>query len=443
MKALIVGFGKSGQSAKKFLKKRQIECEIASENDINSGEKLKNIEYADRLFSGLSFIVKSPGVLNSSPLLMMAKRRKIKIIGEFELGALSLKGDIIAVTGTNGKTTTVSIIYHLLKFEKKDVFLAGNTNFAVSSIADETAESSINILEASSFQLENIKNFKPHIAAILNFAPDHLNHHKNFKEYIKAKQNITKFQTKNDYLLINFDDEMLMKNLPKTKAKIYYFSTKNKVNGCYVSGGNIYFNDGENENKLVSLKNIKLAGEHNLSNILCAILACHLQTKKQDFLSNISSFHGVPHRIEFVKNVGGVSYYNDSKATNIASTIVATKAFKNNINLILGGSDKGYDFETLFLMLPANVVFVSAFGETAEIIEKSAKKVHFGQITIAKTLKEAVFLCKSKAKENEIILLSPACASFDQFKNFEERGNVFKKIVEEIFENEDVVGDKK
>lgn len=443
MKVLIIGQGKSGQSAKVFLEKQGIYCEFAKEEDINVGTNLDDKDYIDRLFFGLSFIVTSPGISSENKLLTIAKKRKIKTIGEFELGANFLKGDIIAVTGTNGKTTTVSIIKHLLQNLDKKVFLSGNIGTAVTSICDKTDNETINVLECSSFQLENIKKFHSHVAAILNLSEDHLNRHKTIKNYIKAKKNIVKNQNENDYLLINADDELLMQNIPKTKAKIYYFSTKNRVVGCYVKNSSIYFNDGNNENKLVSLKNINLVGEHSISNILCAVLAVYLETGKLFLLKNISSFHGVAHRIEYIKTINGIAYYNDSKATNIDSTLVALKSFQCKINLILGGSDKGYDFDRLFENLFENVNFIAVYGETASKIMKSANKFKFDKIKKVKYLKDAVMLAKNNANSGEIVLLSPACASFDQFNGYEERGNVFKKIVEEIFENENVVSKHK
>lgn len=442
MKVLIVGLGISGVAAQNFLESKKYVVEFAKEEDINSDINLKNKEYIDRLFCGLSFIVKSPGIPKDILLLKLAKERKIKIIGEFELGCKNLKGDVIAVTGTNGKTTTVSIIKHLLQQQNKRVFLAGNIGTAVCSVCEKTTDDSISVLECSSFQLENISYFNPHIAAILNFSPDHLNRHKTMKNYIKAKNNITKNQRESDFLIVNADDELVMKNIPKTKAQIYYFSTKKRVFGCFIKNKNIYFNDGKTEKKLVSLKSVKLVGEHNLSNILCAVLAVFLQTNQLFLLENISNFYGVSHRIEYVDTIGGVAYFNDSKATNIGSVLVAVKSFSNDINLILGGSDKGYDFDELFEKLPQNVKYVVAFGETSEKIKKSAMKFNFKNFEIALDLKGAMKSCKNLAKKGEIVLLSPACASFDQFKNYEERGNVFKKIVEEFATSENIF-DKK
>ena len=433
MKVLIVGYGITGKSVEKFLKNKNIETIVAKEDIINA--KQLNKEISDRLLSGLSFIVTSPGVSQDVEILKQARKRKIKILGEFDFGASQLKCDAIAVTGTNGKTTTVSIINHLLQSYDGKVFLGGNIGTPVTEFCEKTSKTDVAVLECSSFQLERVKNFKPHIAAILNITPDHLNRHKTMEKYFSCKYKITQNQTSNDYLILNADDELLIKTPPKTKAKVFYFSTKKKVVGCYVKRGSIYFNDGLKEIKLASLSGVRLVGEHNISNILCATLAVFLQTNCTAFLGNIKTFQGVAHRIEFVKTIEGVSFYNDSKATNIDSTLTALKSFSCGINLILGGSDKGYGFDKLFESLPKNVAHIAVFGETRNKIVLSAKKYNFKNYYICEGLKASTNLCFKLAKHGEIVLLSPACASFDCFSNYEERGVCFKQIVGEI-ENE-------
>ncbi len=436
MKALVVGKGVSGKSAFEFLKSKNIAVSFAKEEDINSGKNLEDKLYLDRLFKGLSFIVISPGISLHSKIIVEAKKRNIKVIGELELGLSEINSRVVAVTGTNGKTTTVSLIGFLLSGSNLQTWVGGNIGTAVTSFASSTKKEDVVVLECSSFQLECVENFHAHIGAILNITPDHLSRHGTMQNYILAKQNIAKNQTKNDYLLINADSEILMKNIPKTGAQILYFSTKQKVVGCYIKNGCIYLNISKKEKKLVSLKNIKLIGEHNLSNILCASLAVYLLTGDTKLLKGVSNFQAVEHRIEFVKNIGGVSFYNDSKATNIDSTIVALKSFKCGINLILGGSEKGYDFDELFANLIPNVCKIAVFGQTKPKILQSAEKFKFKNIYSCDTLKACTKLLFNLAKPKEIVLLSPACASFDQFKNYEERGRIFKKIVEEIGEYE-------
>lgn len=436
MKVLIVGNGISGKSAYKFLIEKGGEPVFAEDEKIVYEKCLSDSAYLDRLFDGLSFLVTSPGVSMDNFIIQQAKLRKIKIIGELELGCTQIESDVIAVTGTNGKTTTVSLINFILTGLNKTIYLGGNIGTAVTSFASQTKKDDIVVLECSSYQLESVKNFKPHISAILNITPDHLIRHKNMQNYIRAKQKIALMQTEKDFMLINFDDETLMQNIPKTRAKIFYFSTKQKVFGCYIKSGSICFNDNQKNIKLVSLKNLKLIGEHNLSNVLCSVLAVYLETGNKKILSRISDFVGVEHRIEYVKTISGIQFYNDSKATNIDSTLVAVKCFKNDINLILGGSEKGYNFDKLFENLPKNVRFITAFGEMKNKICDSAKKYNFKNICKCDNLKNCIFECFKNAKKNDIVLLSPACASFDQFSNFEERGAVFKKIVKEIAQNE-------
>lgn len=439
MKVLIVGSGLSGIAAKNYLESFGAEVSFANDKDIKNVGRFEK-HYLDRLFEGLSFIVTSPGISPKIPLLAEARERKIKVVCEFELGASSLQGDIIAVTGTNGKTTTVSLIHYLLKNAKTNTFVGGNIGIPVTSFASQTKSGDITTLECSSFQLESVVHFRPHIAAILNFSVDHLSRHGTMKKYMEAKCKITKNQTEEDFLLINADCEMLMQNLPKTRAKVYYFSTKSKVCGCYVKRGSIYFNDNQIETKLVSCKDIKLIGEHNLSNVLCGVLAVWLETKNKSLLDGISTFVGVPHRTEYIKTIGGVEFFNDSKATNISSTLVATKSFKQNLHLILGGSDKGYEFDELFEKLPKNVKSIVVCGATKQKILNAADRANYKNIFQAESLSQAVKLCYANAKKNEVVLLSPACASFDFFKNYEERGTLFRKIVEEISFDENAFG---
>lgn len=436
MKVLIAGSGKSGRSAYDFLFNKCEEIDFVDENLLNSKEI--NEKELDRLFQGLSFIVTSPGLSLDVQFLKEAEKRKIEIVGEFELGCRYINGDIISVTGTNGKTTTVSLINYMLKSCDKNVYLGGNIGVPITSFCEKTTKDDISVLECSSYQLETVKNFHSRISVILNFGVDHLIRHKTLENYISCKQKIVINQTENDYLILNADSELLMENIPKTKAKIFYFSTKTKVVGCYLKRGCIYFNDGKKEEKLLSLKDVKLIGEHNISNILAASLAVYLETHNKKLFEDISGFNGIEHRIEYVKTVKGVSFFNDSKATNISSTIVATKSFKSSINLILGGSDKGYEFDELFQNLPKNVKNIAIFGEVKHKIAFSAKKYGYKNFEIFDNLKDSVLYCFEKSKDGYVVLLSPACASFDQFSNFEERGNIFKKIVREIALNENV-----
>ena len=430
MKVLILGSGLSGKSAGEFLKKQNIEVTFATDEEIND-RNLSDV-HLDRLLCGLSFIVISPGISMDNLIVKKAKKKKIAVVGELELGSKCFMSNIIAVTGTNGKTTTVSLIYFLLKDCLNQVYLGGNIGIPVTSFASEFCAGDVAVLECSSFQLESVRKFHAHIAVVLNITEDHLNRHKTMKKYISCKQKIASNQTEKDFLLLNADSELLMQNIPKTKAKILFFSTQKKVVGCYVKHGCIYFNDGLTEKKLVTIGGIKLLGEHNLSNILAGVLCVYLQTNSLEPLKEISKFHGVEHRIEYVKTIKGVSFFNDSKATNIDSTLVALKSFDCGINLILGGSDKGYSFDELFAKMPKNVKNIAIFGQTKHKIANSAEKYKFKNIYFCSGLKESVRRCFDVSEKTDVVLLSPACASFDCFSNFEERGQIFKKIVKEI-----------
>lgn len=437
---LVVGKGISGTSAARFLRSQGYRVKLVDDEELSELKESEREKFLSRLFSGLLFVVTSPAIEPNHIVLRLAKERGIEVIGELELGARSLKGDIIAVTGTNGKTSTVSLIYFLLGKCSKKVFLGGNIGVAVTSFASDSKEGDISVLECSSFQLSSVDKFRAHIAAILNITVDHLSYHKTMQNYIFCKQQIAKNQTEDDFLLVNADDIICVNNIPKTRAKIYYFSTKHKVCGCYIKRGCIYFNDNLHEIKLASLKNIKLLGEHNKSNILCACLAVWLETGDISLFDRLCDFKGVSHRIEYIKSIGGVEVYNDSKATNIDSTLVATKSFKQKVNLILGGSDKGYEFDPLFKALPKNVKNIVVMGETKHKILAAAGRAKFKNIHACNGFKEAVKMCFDMAKSGEVVLLSPACASFDCFKNYEERGNYFKKIIEEISLNADALG---
>lgn len=428
MKTLVIGSGVSGRAVYEFLNNKNLECCYLEDLKLTP----ENLTIED--LKKFKQVIISPGVKLNKRLIFQIKRSKIAFYGELEFGFRKIKNDIIAVTGTNGKTTTVSLLGYLLRRYLGGSEVAGNIGIPVTSLINKLSGNEILVVECSSFQLETIEKFSPHIAVILNISQDHLNRHKTMKEYIRCKYNITKNQKENDYLILNADDEYLQNNPPKTKAKIFYYSTKKKVLGVYKKYNSAYFFDGEKEEKLVSLSNIKLKGEHNLSNILASFLCVYLQTKDKSFLKNIDCFEGVPHRIEFVKNVKGIDFYNDSKATNISSTLVACKSFSCGINLILGGSDKGYNFDELFIKTPKTVRKIAVFGETKYKIVFSIKKYNFQNYYICDTLKQCVDVLFENCLPGEVVLLSPACASFDQFNNYEHRGNVFKSIVNDLSE---------
>lgn len=429
MKALIIGTGISGKSVNRLLKKQGYRTFIFDDRKCN----LELVR--DRLFDGLSLVIVSPGVCLENEVVKLAKEKGIEVVGELEYASRFLSCDYIAITGTNGKTTTTSLVYDLFDKVLCQTYKGGNIGIPVSSFALDTEKEDKVVLEVSSFQLETIKTFKPKVACLLNITPDHLNRHKTMQNYIQTKMKIFENQTNEDYAILNFDKKTILKKyFPKIKSQIYYFSTKNVCKGCYSKNGSIYFNDGTESKFIMKTSAVPLAGEHNLANALASLLSAILYGETNfDHLRNmLTKFKGVSHRLEFVKEIGGVSFINDSKATNIDSTIVAMKAMSEPTTLILGGSDKGFDFDELFDNFPKIIKNIIVIGQTQAKIIASATKKGVSNVYEAKSLKDAVFLGYSLSKKGETVLLSPACASYDMFKNFEQRGKVFVKVVREL-----------
>ena len=430
VKAVIIGSGTSGKGVAKLLKKLRFDTYLIDEKKVRLSEKV-----SDKLLQNLDLLVLSPGVSIENSFVQKAKAQKVEVASELEVGARMLACPFIAVTGTNGKTTTVSLIDKLLSpVEDGKVYEGGNIGIAVSSFSHETKKQDKVVLEVSSFQLEATSFFRPKVATILNISQDHLNRHKTMQNYIDTKLKILKDQTSKDFAILNLDDEILCEqDLSFVKSQIYYFSTKNECKGCYCKNGCIYFNDGVISRFVMRTCDIPIQGEHNLSNVLAGLCSVILFGEKIEGLAEkVKAFKGISHRLEFVSEIGGITFINDSKATNISSTIVAIKAMREPTTLILGGSDKGFEYDELFENFSPIIKNIVAVGETKDKIVKCAKKFNVINVYEAKTFKEAVFLSFSLANENETVLLSPAAASFDMFSNFEERGRVFVKIVREI-----------
>ena len=438
-KALIIGAGLSGKSVNKLLKKIGIKTYI-----VDDKKKIRFKPLKDRLLSGLSFVIVSPGVDPCHYLVQEAKNMGIAVYGELDFASKFLCSQIVAITGTNGKTTTTTLVYEILK-QVFSCFVGGNIGVPVSSFC--LKEHEVSVLETSSFQLENISTFKPSIACLLNITPDHLNRHKTMRNYINAKLNIFKNMDEKGFACLNKDDRLVNGlDLSFIKAKTYFFSTKVECIGCYVKKGCIYFNNGIEKQKLFNVDLIPLLGEHNLSNVLCACLvACLLGVEPSLISMAIQNFKGVSHRLEYVCSINGVAFINDSKATNISSTIVAVKAMNKPTTLILGGSDKGFDFDLLFESMTDQIKNFVVVGQTTQKIVSSAIKYKMSNVFEAKSFKEAVKLAYNLAGEGENVLLSPACASFDMFSSFEERGRVFVSLVREIekYENSKITNKKK
>ena len=431
---LIMGFGVTGKTALKFLK--EFPCKIYVYDSNQDIHKL-NIEedfiiFKEEDLGDIDLIVKSPGIYPFHELLEKAREKNIEIISDIELSYRNLKTEnVIAVTGTNGKTTTTTILGDILRRVAK-TYVVGNIGRGILEITKEASDDDYVVIEASSFQLEDTIKFKPHIGVLTYVTSDHLDWHKTRQNYVDAKFKIFKNQDENDFAILNYEDKDLAEEY-KLKAEKYYFSME-KIGdkGAYVDNGKIYFNNGEKTEEVLDIKDIKIPGDHNVRNIMAAIIACKLLNIDLDLIKkSILSFTGVEHRIEFVREVDGVKYYNDSKGTNPDSTEVAVAAMDGDVVLIAGGYDKGADFDNLIEKSKDKIKTAILFGETAEKISNSCKKSGV-EFYITEDLKKAVELARKLSSSGDDVLLSPACASWDMYKSYEIRGQHFKDLVKEL-----------
>jgi UDP-N-acetylmuramoylalanine--D-glutamate ligase len=437
-KVTVFGAGKSGLAISEKLGKDIVFLtEEKTSIDPNILRSLKKLKvpfelggHTDKALEGADLIVVSPGVHLDIPILKTARKRNIPIIGEIELAFTFLKKPVIAVTGTNGKTTTTALIGKILRDHGYKTAVAGNIGFPLISVDDPKLD--LIVAEISSYQLETVRDFKPWISIILNITEDHLTRHKTMEAYSKAKAAIFKNQDKNDFLILNFDDNRVMNLARAAKCRKVLFSRKKdmKDGACLKNGYICYKNK-----KICAIDEIRIKGEHNIENCLAAVSAAMLcKVSPASIRRTLMSFKGVEHRIEFVKRTRGVSFYNDSKGTNPDSTIVAIRALypAHKIVLILGGRDKMTDLTIMCDEIKKHVKDVVLIGEAKDRIRQNLVRAGFKKIYEAAGFKEAVKRSYMLAGQGDAVLLSPACASFDMFSNFEERGKVFKKIVADI-----------
>ena len=439
----VIGLGKSGQGAAKLANYLGASVFVSdSISNSNLKEKSNYLEscgievelgnHSDKIFDSKLWIL-SPGVPQNSSILIEAKSMGIQLISEIEFASWYAKHPIIGITGSNGKTTTVNLIEKMCDSESLNPILGGNVGTAFSEIILNDLENKPNkrlyILEISSFQLEHIISFKPFISVFLNITPDHLDRYSNMEEYVNAKLNMIMNQTEKEHIIFNLDDDILRNELMDVKPQVHGFSLEKRDKIIFnVNATKIY---SENENELIDLKDFALPGKHNLSNALAAATASRLIGVPDEYIkSTMINFKGVEHRLEFVKNIGGVSYYNDSKATNLDSVKVALDSFDNKIYLLMGGQDKGGNFLDLIPYLKNKVKKIITFGQASDKVSKALRDAV--RLKKVEDLKDAVELSHMNAVPGDIVLLSPGCASFDQFANFEERGFEFKKLVKEI-----------
>lgn len=445
-KVLLVGLAKTGVSTIKHLDKLGANIIV---NDIKDKEKLSDILKELDGLSNVEYIlgyhlenvddidmaVVSPGVPLDLPFILKLKSKEIEIIGEVELAyRLSKNPMFIGITGTNGKTTTTSLVGEIFKKAKIDTHIVGNIGNPVIDTVGIANEKSVLVTELSSFQLESIDTFKPKVSAILNFTEDHLNRHHTMQNYIEAKARIFMNQNNEDFCILNYDDEQVRALGSKLKAKKIFFSRKKQLEGgIYLDTNNNIVIDINNKIVLLNKDELSLPGNHNLENCMAAIGISYVSNIDIEVIKGVlKTFAAVEHRQEFVRNLNGVMFVNDSKGTNPDSTIKAIQSYKNSIILIAGGMDKQSNFDELLEVAKENVKSLVLLGETASKIEASAKEKGFERIYKVKDMKEAVNVSYKIAKKGDVILLSPACASWDMYKSFEVRGNDFKDNVHNL-----------
>lgn len=447
-KVLIAGTGKSGVNAGKLLLEKGAEIVFYDDNvsldvealkaklDNQSGIGIVLGEINDTILEDICLMVISPGIATDSTIANKVREKDIPIWSEIELAFQAGAGHLAAITGTNGKTTTTSLVGEIFANYTDNSFTVGNIGIPYTEVALNMNEDSYTVAEVSSFQLETVMDFKPHVSVVLNVTPDHLDRHYTMINYASVKLDICKNQTEDDFLILNYDD-LTTKKMAKderVKAKVIFFSRLHNIEeGMFVKNGALVLKEDGKETKVIDTKDLVLLGNHNLENYMAGILvAYYMGISMEVIVKTLKTFKGVAHRIEFVKEVNGVAYYNDSKGTNPDAAIKGIQAMNRKTVLIGGGYDKGVAFEEWINAFEGKVKKLVLLGQTAQMIADTAKKCGFTDVVFAKDLKEAVTLCAEYAEPGEAVLLSPACASWGMFDNYEQRGDMFKEYVNEL-----------
>ena len=444
-KVLVFGSGISGIGATRLLEAVGKQVVLYDGNNsldpekmkaqIGEGTKVEIVlgELSDEVIASLEMVVMSPGVPTDLPIVNKMREMGLPISGEIELAYTYGKGDVLAITGTNGKTTTTALLGEIMRNHQESVFVVGNIGNPYTTEALNMNDNSVAVAEVSSFQLETIHEFRPRVSAILNITPDHLNRHHTMEAYIAAKEDVAKNQTEEDTCVLNYEDEVTRKFGEKVKTKVLYFSSQRKLEkGIYLDNGNIVYKDDE-EVILCHVDELQLLGTHNHENVMAAsAMAAAYGVPFETIRKTIKEFAGVAHRIEFVCEKNGVAYYNDSKGTNPDAAIKGIQAMNRKTLLIGGGYDKDSEYEEWIEAFDGKVKKLVLLGQTREKIAEAARKVGFEDIILVDSLEEAVKVCAELANEGEAVLLSPACASWGMFKNYEERGDKFKEYVKAL-----------
>ena len=442
-KVLVAGTGISGIAAAKLLLAKGGEVVLYDGNEKLDAEKIKKnfdedakvtvvlgeLKRTDLL--GVELSVISPGIPMDAPFVAVLDEAGVPIWSEIQLAFHCAKGKLAAITGTNGKTTTTALTGEIMKSFYESVFVVGNIGEPYTAHALETEEDSVTVAEVSSFQLETIMDFRPNVSAILNITPDHLDRHKTMECYIEVKESITKNQKEGDTCVLNYEDPVLREFGETLNINVVYFSSRQTLKkGYYLDDGKIVYNDGSKVVEIVDIHDLKLLGRHNHENVMAAVaISMNMGVPLEKIQEVIKNFEAVEHRIEFVLERCGVKYYNDSKGTNPDAAMQAIKAMPGPTILIAGGYDKHSEFDEWIESFDGKVRYLVLIGQTRDKIAECAKRHGFTDIMYAEDLLEAVQVCASYANPGDNVLLSPACASWGQFKNFEERGTKFKEYV--------------
>ncbi len=443
--AIVAGTGKSGISATKLLVNHGVKVYLFDENKDRDIKAIKEKtgdselvqielgELGEDALSSSQLMVISPGIPVDAPFTDVVRNAGIPIWSEIELAYHYGKGKIAAITGTNGKTTTTALVGEIVKAHNAKTIVVGNIGIPYTELCDTTDDDSDTVAEISSFQLETVIDFHPNVSAILNLTPDHLNRHYTFENYGNVKFSITKNQTMDDVTVLNYDDEhtRAMGEKAKDHCHVVYFSRLEKpAGGVYVEDGDIILEDGDKKINVLAIKDLKLMGAHNVENVLAAVGISYYMGVPVDVIRDVAtSFKAVAHRIEYVDTIDGVAYYNDSKGTNPDAAIKGIQAMVAPTFLIGGGYDKGSEYDEWIEAFDGKVKWLVLIGQTAQKIADCAKRHGFNSIIFEENLQDAVAYCHENAVDGDAVLLSPACASWGQFDNYEQRGDMFKEYV--------------
>lgn len=447
-KVVVVGTGVSGMGAVKLLSETSADITLYDGNDkADRDEILKKIpddcdlrliigEMPDEVVKETDLLVISPGVPIDSDIVKLFEKENVPVWGEIELAYNFEKGTVFAITGTNGKTTTTTLVGEIMKKYNNQTFVVGNIGNSYTSEVLKTTKDSYTVAEISSFQLETIREFAPKGSAILNITPDHLNRHYTMENYAAVKESITKNQWKvreDDYCVLNYDDKVLREFGKAIKNPVYFSRKEKPSKGAYLDGRIIRYFDGKNDYEVMSVDDMHLFGNHNYENVMAAIaMTIEAGVPLNIIINVIKDFMGVEHRIEYVRDKNGVTYYNDSKGTNPDSSIKALEAMSRPTILIAGGYDKHSEFDEFIEAFDNKVKLMVLLGQTADKIEETAVRHGFTNIIKTDSLEKAVKICAENAVSGDVVLLSPACASWGMFKNYEERGKLFKEYVNSL-----------